>query len=149
MPETAQGGKRGSPLCPLALLHSRHPTWAQTARSAWGFQAFQELSRVDQPSPSPGRQPPGQLASRCFSGTWTQDTVRQGLPILLFYCFLFKPKVVPAPSHPHCSSYLGWLTGSLCPWPTCTWGKGGAQPFGTAPQINSAPQPTVLKVSWG
>lgn len=66
MPETAGWGRPGTSLCLLVLLHSRHPTWAQTARFSQGFQALQELGRADQPPLSPKTPAPGQLASTAF-----------------------------------------------------------------------------------
>lgn len=102
MLETAERGRQGSSLCPLVLL-----TWAQTARFPQGLQAFQELGRVDQPRPAldDSTRPAG--LSLLFRNVDPGHSEAMTLPILLFHCFLFKPKVVPIPSHPHCSFYLG------------------------------------------
>lgn len=97
----SRGGKAG-----LLSLPFGPATRAQSARFSQGLQAFQELGRVDQPRPAL-ETAPSQLASHCFSGTWTQDTVKQGLFRSFYSNFLFKPKVVLIPSYPHCSFYLG------------------------------------------
>lgn len=75
--------------------------------------------------------------------TRTQDSEATTLLILLFHCFLFKPKLSP-PRSPNTASILNdWNPmGSLCPRPTCTW-EGLA--FWHIPQINSTPQPKSVE----
>ena len=109
------------------------------------YLGIQALSRTGRSAPAPLPAwdiASGQPASHCLQerGPRTQwDTLS---PILLFQCFLFKPKVAPL----QLVFWIAWNpVGSLCPRSMYLAGVSQKAPN----KFNSTAQPPELKASWG